>query len=77
MYAWLWRHLPGATLERLGLALAAVVVVGVVLWYLVFPWVEPKLQFDHGTVGGEPSVSSTHSTQSTRATPHAPPSPRP
>lgn len=68
MYAWLWRHLPGATLERLGLALAAVVVVGVVLWYLVFPWVEPKLQFDHGTVGGEPAVSST---------PHAPPSPRP
>jgi hypothetical protein len=52
MYAWLWRHLPGATLERVGLALAAVVVVGVLLWYLVFPWVEPKLQFDHGTVEG-------------------------
>ena len=58
MYAWLWRRLPGGTLERLGLALAAVVVLGVVLWYVVFPWVEPKLQFDHGTVGS-PSAPPT------------------
>lgn len=60
MYAWLWRHLPGGTLERLGLAAAGLVVVGAVLWYFVFPWVEPKLQFDHGTVGGaNPGASAT------------------
>ena len=60
MYAWLWRHLPGTTLERLGLALAGLLVVAVVLWYAVFPWVEPKLQYDHGTVGGaNPTVSAT------------------
>ncbi len=63
MYAWLWRHLPGGTLERLGLALAGVVVVGVLLWYLVFPWIEPKLQFDHGTVEGDtPGNSGTPGT---------------
>jgi hypothetical protein len=56
MYAWLWRRLPGSTVERAGLALAAVVVVGVLLWYFLFPWVEPKLQFDHGTVGGGTSA---------------------
>jgi hypothetical protein len=56
MYAWLWRHLPGDTLQRVGIALAAVIVAGVLLWYFVFPWAEPKLQFDHGTVGGGASA---------------------
>lgn len=56
MYAWLWRRLPGGGVEKAGLALAAAVVVGVLLWYFVFPWVEPKLQFDHGTVGGSTSA---------------------
>jgi hypothetical protein len=56
MYAWLWRRMPGGTVERAGLVLAAVVVLGVLLWYFVFPWVEPKLQFDHGTVEGGTSA---------------------
>jgi hypothetical protein len=56
MYAWLWRHLPGDTLQRAGIALAAVIVAGALLWYFLFPWVEPKLQFDHGTVGGGASA---------------------
>jgi hypothetical protein len=52
MYAWLWRHLPGTGLTRVWVAIGMVAVVGVVLWYLVFPWIEPKIHFDHGTVGG-------------------------
>jgi hypothetical protein len=52
MYAWLWKHLPGDLLTRLCTAAGIMVVAGLVLWYLVFPWVEPKLRFDHGTVGG-------------------------
>jgi hypothetical protein len=56
MYAWLWRHLPGDTLQRAAIALGFVIVAGVLLWYFVFPWVEPKLQFDHGTVGGGTSA---------------------
>jgi drug/metabolite transporter superfamily protein YnfA len=59
MYAWLWRHLPGETLVRVATALGAVFVVALVLWYLVFPWVEPKLQFDHGTVEGGTSAPSS------------------
>jgi hypothetical protein len=59
MYAWLWRHLPGGSLQRAGIALVAVIVAGLLLWYLVFPWVEPKLQFDHGTVGGGTSTPAS------------------
>jgi hypothetical protein len=59
MYAWLWRHLPGTLPQRLGIAAGVVVVVAALLWYLVFPWVEPKLQFDHGTVGGGPSAPAS------------------
>ncbi|MFB9831861.1 hypothetical protein [Actinoallomurus acaciae] len=59
MYAWLWRHLPGDRLQRTGLVLAALVVLGVLLWYFLFPWVEPKLQFDHGTVGGGASAPAS------------------
>jgi hypothetical protein len=58
MYAWLWRHLPGDTLKRVCVAAGAALIVGLLLWYSVFPWVEPKLQFDHGTVGAGTSAPS-------------------
>jgi hypothetical protein len=61
MYAWLWRHLPGNTVERTCVMLAAVIIVGLLLWYFLFPWVEPKLQFDHGTVGGGTSAPASPS----------------
>lgn len=50
MYAWLWRHLPGSAVTRIYTAVVSLLVVGVLLWYVVFPWFEPKIQFDHGTV---------------------------
>jgi hypothetical protein len=40
-------------MTRLGVAIGLFAVVGALLWYLVFPWIEPKIQFDHGTVGGD------------------------
>lgn len=50
MYAWIWRRLPGEwpvkTLVALGLALVFVAL----LWYVVFPWAEPQIQFDRNTV---------------------------
>lgn len=58
MYAWIWRHLPGATLRTRALAAAGIVVAAVaLLWFLVFPWTETHLRFDNGTVGG-PTPSS-------------------
>lgn len=52
MYGWLWRHLPGSGLTRVSVAAGLVAVAGAVLWYVVFPWAEQKIQFDHGTVNG-------------------------
>lgn len=56
MYAWIWRRLPGGWQARTATALVLVLALSAVLWYLVFPWVEPKVQFDHGVVGGDPTV---------------------
>jgi hypothetical protein len=46
MYGWIWRHLPfglpGKLIGSLGLAVAAAAL----LWYVVFPRVEPLLPFD-------------------------------
>ncbi|WP_018654279.1 hypothetical protein [Actinomadura flavalba] len=50
MYAWIWRHLPGSGPKKLMWTMLAVLVVVAALWYVVFPWLEPKLQFDHGVV---------------------------
>lgn len=51
MYGWIWRHLPGPLVVRIGLA--AVLILGVValLMFVVFPWVEPLLPFNDVAVG--------------------------
>ena len=51
MYAWLWRKLPGGTARKLLGAVVLVAVAGVVLWYVVFPWIEPRVSLDLTTVG--------------------------
>ena len=50
MYAWIWRHLPGAWHTKTATALGLAVAVGAIFWYVVFPWMEPKVQFDHGVI---------------------------
>lgn len=50
MYGWLWRKLPGHTGVRLLVALALVAVAGAVLWYAVFPLLEPAVTLDEVTV---------------------------
>jgi len=50
VYAWIWRHLPGTWRTKTATALGLIAAVAAVLWYVVFPWVEPKVQFDHGVV---------------------------
>lgn len=60
MYAWIWRRLPGAWQTKTATALGLFVAIAVLLWYVVFPWVEPKVQFDHGVVQDPvPSGSAT------------------
>jgi hypothetical protein len=60
MYGMLWRLLPGDRVVKALIVVILVVAVAAVLWYGVFPWVEPKIQFDHGTVeGGGTSAPAT------------------
>jgi len=50
MYAALWRRLPGRWPVKLAIVTVAIAAVCVVLFTVVFPWVEPRLPFNHVTV---------------------------
>lgn len=51
MYAWLWRHLPGPVAVRAAIAVVLVCGVVALLFFVVFPWLDPMLPFDAGTTG--------------------------
>ncbi|WP_327007178.1 hypothetical protein OHA72_07825 [Dactylosporangium sp. NBC_01737] len=47
MYAWIWRHIPFKQWQLKALvSLVLIGAVGALLWYQVFPAVEPALPFD-------------------------------
>lgn len=50
MYGWLWRKLPGGPVLRLCLVAVVAAGVGVLLWYAVFPLIEPMVSLDEVTV---------------------------
>jgi hypothetical protein len=50
MYVWIWRHLPGPTAVRLGLALLLLALTVLVLFEYVFPWLDPRLPWNDVTV---------------------------
>ena len=50
MYAALWRRLPGRWPVKVAIVAVVVVAVCVALFTVVFPWVEPRLPFNHVTV---------------------------
>jgi hypothetical protein len=51
LYGWIWRHLPGPVpVKALG-ALVLVVAVLALLFFVVFPWAEPRLPFNDVTTG--------------------------
>jgi hypothetical protein len=52
MYTWIWRHLPGGTVRKAGLALLLVLAVCALLLFVVYPWAEPLLPFNDVTVDG-------------------------
>lgn len=54
MYAWIWRTLPGGTPGKLIGSAVLIVTVAVLLFLIVFPWVEPRLPFGDATVGPGP-----------------------
>ena len=51
MYYWIWRHLPAKSpAAKAMIALVLIAALLFVLWYVVFPWLEPRIKFDQGTI---------------------------
>ena len=50
MYGWIWRHLPGNTAVKSLQTLVLLLAVVALLFFVVFPWVEPRLPFNDVTV---------------------------
>jgi hypothetical protein len=59
LYGWIWRHIPVRQAKFKALiSLIVVAALGVVLWYKVFPAIEPILPFDDGQIensNGQPA----------------------
>ena len=51
MYRWLWLRLPGGPAARLFQLVVLVVVVGALLWFLVYPWASLHLPVDPSGLG--------------------------
>lgn len=46
MYGWIWRRLPGGPTARTLLAIVLLIAVGLLLWYVVYPWASLHVPFD-------------------------------
>jgi hypothetical protein len=58
VYAWLWRRLPGSTGARRGTVAAIVLIIGLVLWYVVYPWASLHLPVDQAGLAWGPAPPS-------------------
>jgi hypothetical protein len=59
MYGWIWRKLPGGWPGKLGGSFVLLLAALALLFYVIFPWAEPRLPFNHVTVspgGSAPSA---------------------
>lgn len=52
MYVWFWRHLPGPTAVRLLLSALVLSALVLLLFFVVFPQIEPLLPIGDVTVRG-------------------------
>lgn len=50
MYVWLWRHLPGPLGIKLVQLLLLFLAVVALLFFVIFPWIEPHLPISQVTV---------------------------
>jgi hypothetical protein len=50
VYSWLWRSFPGGPLGKLVCTLVLVLGIAALLWFVVFPWIDPLLPFNDVTV---------------------------
>jgi hypothetical protein len=59
VYAWMWRKLPGPWPVKAFEALVAFAAVVLLLFTVVFPWLEPRLPFNDVTVDETPAATAT------------------
>jgi hypothetical protein len=59
VYVWLWKRLPGPWPVKVLQCAVLLTIVVLLLFTVVFPWVEPRLPFTDVTVNtmGTPSAS--------------------
>ncbi|NKQ53339.1 hypothetical protein HFP15_10640 [Amycolatopsis sp. K13G38] len=50
MYGWIWRHLPGPLAAKLVISIVLVVGIVALLFFVIFPWVDPLLPFNQVSV---------------------------
>ncbi len=55
MYSWLWRVLPGGVLGKSLLSLLLFTAAVALLFFVVFPEIEPLVPFGDVTVDGTPA----------------------
>ena len=69
MYVWIWRTLPGNVAAKLAGSVVLLAGVLALLFFVVFPFAEPRLPFNNVNVDQPAPVTSTmiHAT----TTPHA------
>jgi hypothetical protein len=62
VYVWIWRRLPGGRPGKLAGTVLLVVVALALLFFVIFPYAEPRLPFGEATVGGAhgSAVSAAH-----------------
>ena len=58
MYTWIWRHLPGGIAGKVLGSLLLVAAAVALLFFVVFPWAEPRLPFNQVTVPQETETAA-------------------
>ena len=61
MYASLWRALPGPWPVKVLESIVLIAAIVLLLFLVVFPWVEPRLPFNDVTVDDTPTSTATPS----------------
>lgn len=51
MYSWIWHRLPGGAGARAMQLALLIAGLGVLLWFVVYPWASLHLSFDQAGLG--------------------------
>jgi hypothetical protein len=81
VYGWLWRRIPGGVAAKISGCATLLLAALALLFFVVFPWVEPRLPWNDVTVNSPsvqpqavPSASPTAAPSAARSAPSALPS---